>query len=117
MKIYKKKTRSFFRLLFISIEKFITKIRLALRALFIPMIIKKRIKNGILAVDIRNNHGLGSKLTWVLLLLSYCEKRNLQLFVRFSYPKVHQDLFQCFFQLINKQVSENKTNNLKYTVI
>ena len=117
MKRYLRKTRSFFRLLFISVDKFITKIRSTIRAYFMPLIIRKRVKNGVLALDIRNNNGLGSKLTWVLLLLAYCEERNLRLSVRFSYPKIHQDFFHRFFQLKGKHASENNINNLKHTVI
>ncbi len=117
MKRLKRKSISFIKIIHaLSIKKF-KAIRQIYRDTVIPVIIRNRAKTGILGIDIRNNHGIGSKLTWVLELLAFCEEKNLQLKVRFSYPKVHNDYFNLYFQLKNNFRSEAENNLIKYTVI
>lgn len=116
MRIYVKKARSLIILLNQSLEKFLTRVRSAYRDKIIPALIKKRVNDGVLAVDIRNNNGLGSKLTWVLLLLAYCEEKKLKLAIRFSYPKVSKDFFQHYFQLKGKHSAKDH-EKYKYTII
>ena len=117
MKKYKKKSIALIWVITNRIEKLLKYAYFKCRVQFIQIIIKKRTKYGILAVDIRNVHGLGSKLTWVLLLLAYCEEKKLKLMVRFSYPKVHQDFFQHLFLPLNCSLKDISKNKLKFTVI
>jgi hypothetical protein len=68
------------------------------RSLLIPRLIRKRQKGGILAIDICNIHGLGSKLEWSLEIMAYCEEMKLAPRIRFSYPD-STDYFSDYFYI------------------
>lgn len=70
-----------------------------LRSKFIPRLVKIRSQKKILAIDINNNNGIGSKLSWCVVLFKYCEENSLMPYIRFSYPNNKQDYFATFFSL------------------
>jgi hypothetical protein len=83
------------------------------RSKMVPVIIKKRSKNGILAVDICTEHGLGSKISWCIEILAYCKENQLTPVIRFSYPGKEKDYFEPYFSM---KESVNPSS-LKFTKI
>lgn len=76
-----------------------TSIRYNYRSWAVPRRVEKRTKNGVLAVDICTDHGLGSKICWCIRILSYCKEQKLQPAIRFSYPDNKKDYFATYFTL------------------
>jgi len=60
-------------------------------------------KRGIMAVDIKSQHGIGAKLEWALEILAYCEENKLAPRFRFTYPGPNKDkdYFESFFEINN----------------
>lgn len=57
-------------------------------------------RRGVLAIDFRNDIGLGARLIWVLNVLAYCDERRVDAVVRFSFPSEPDvDFFGPFFTL------------------
>jgi len=77
----------------------LTLIRYTYRSYVVPRLVKKRSKNGVLAVDICTDHGLGSKIQWCIRILAYCKEQQLQPAIRFSYPDNKKDYFANYFTL------------------
>lgn len=76
-----------------------TRIKYFFREIILPLQVNYRKRNGILAVDIRNDFGIGSKLSWCIVILKFCEDNKLTPQFRFSYPEAKDDFFSIFFSL------------------
>lgn len=85
----------------------------AYRSRMVPVIVRKRSKNRVLAIDICTNHGLGSKLEWCIEILAYCDEHQLQPAIKFTYPGGSKDFFAPYFSI--KQIKEKQ--QLKFTSI
>lgn len=79
-------------------------------------VIRANSKKGIMAVDIRSEHGFGAKIMWCLEILLYCEENNLSPDFRFTYSKkdVKNDFFNPFFAVFEKR---NYPQNYNFAVI
>lgn len=83
----------------------------------IPYLVKKRSKNGIMAIDVNTRHGLGSKLTWSLEIMLHCEENNKKPYFKYSYPDVlhNEDFFSPIFiekDRINKKIEYTEITNI-----
>jgi hypothetical protein len=95
--------------LYFSVTNSARSLRSGARSLIVPRLIRKRQKDGILAIDICNIHGLGSKLEWSLEIMAYCEEKNLAPRIRFSYPD-STDYFSDYF-FIKGSDEDNRGNS------
>jgi len=73
--------------------------KFGIRRIILPRLVHFRQKNGILAVDIRNDYGIGAKIAWCIEIFKYCEVEGLVPQIRFSYPGGHNDYFSSYFSI------------------
>ncbi len=88
-------------------------LKAGVRRVIVPGLIRRRQKDGILAIDICNIHGLGAKLEWALEIMAYCEEMKLRPRFRFSYPG-SEDYFADYFYIPNAREDER---GIKFTRI
>jgi len=76
-----------------------SRLKLTLDRTFNALVAKYNSRNGVFAVDIRSNVGLGAKLEWCLEILAYCDENGLVPHFKFSYPNSanSEDYFGKFF--------------------
>ncbi len=94
------------------VHRSLHKTKFAFRKMLLPRLVDYRKRKGILAVDIRNDYGIGAKICWCLEIFKYCEEKELTPLIRFSYTDDHEDYFSNFF-LLNIPGSANK--KIKFT--
>ena len=73
------------------------------------------IKNGVMAVEIRNTIGIGARLAWVLEILAFCDEKNLSPQFRFTYPNSNKDYFKRFFRINDRYACAD--DSVKYVKI
>jgi len=73
----------------------------AMRLRLMPLVARYNSRNGVLAVDICKDTGMGAKLEWCLEILAYCDAHKLRPQVRFSYldSGPDEDYFGPYFSL------------------
>jgi hypothetical protein len=93
------------------LDRFVKHIRLHL----FPRITWYYSRDGVLAVDICTNQGIGAKLEWCLEIMAYCDTHNLLPQFKFSYPTLQlEDYFSSFFSI---KGSPSKSGSVKFVRI
>ena len=72
------------------------------RAFIVPILIKKRARNGLYAINLNSDWlGLGARIVKTLEILKFCEEHNLTPLVRFSYRE-RDDKKNSYFERLFK---------------
>ncbi len=92
-----------------------------IRYFYIPIIVKRRAKSGVLAIDLDSDWlGLGARIVATIELLMYAEEKGLMLKMKYSYriPKDRRNYFQELFDEIGPEGNKlDFSENLVFTSI
>lgn len=95
--------------LYFLIRNSLVGVKFGIRKMLLPRLVRFRQRNGVLAVDIRNDYGIGAKISWCIEIFKYCEVKGLIPRIRFSYPGSSKDYFSDYFSLKISPADSQKT--------